>query len=143
MALINRVQVRRSGPLFRRGDRIVHEAAQETVEELVSMGETKLNEMLRPRPTGVFLSVAQAGKNASTGNYRANLHTMVKDLNGRIDDGGVKYGPWLEGVSHRNRVTRFKGYHSFRRTAGYLQQNVRKVARSQVQRALRRLRGGI
>lgn len=32
-----------------------------------------------------------------------------------VDDNGVVYGPWLEGVSERNRSTRFKGYASFRR----------------------------
>lgn len=31
-----------------------------------------------------------------------------------IHDRGVIYGPWLEGVSHRNQTTRFKGYHAFR-----------------------------
>lgn len=32
-----------------------------------------------------------------------------------IHDRGIIYGPWLEGVSERNRETRFKGYWSFRR----------------------------
>lgn len=32
-----------------------------------------------------------------------------------VHDRGVSYGPWLEGVSSRNRTTRFKGYASFRR----------------------------
>lgn len=32
-----------------------------------------------------------------------------------VHDRGVAYGPWLEGVSSRNRTTRFKGYASFRR----------------------------
>jgi hypothetical protein len=34
-----------------------------------------------------------------------------------VHDRGIIYGPWLEGVSHRNQTTRFKGYHSFRRAA--------------------------
>jgi hypothetical protein len=32
-----------------------------------------------------------------------------------INDGGVIYGPWLEGTGSRNRTTRFKGYATFRR----------------------------
>lgn len=32
-----------------------------------------------------------------------------------INDGGVIYGPWLEGTGSRNRTTRFKGYSTFRR----------------------------
>lgn len=31
-----------------------------------------------------------------------------------VNDRGVIYGPWLEGVSWRNTATRFKGYHAFR-----------------------------
>jgi hypothetical protein len=27
---------------------------------------------------------------------------------------GVAWAPWLEGVSKRNKATRFKGYHLFR-----------------------------
>ncbi len=32
-----------------------------------------------------------------------------------VHDRGIAYGPWLEGLSSRNRTTRFKGYFSFRR----------------------------
>lgn len=32
-----------------------------------------------------------------------------------VHDRGIVYGPWLEGVSERNRTTRFKGYFAFRR----------------------------
>jgi hypothetical protein len=32
----------------------------------------------------------------------------------RVHDGGMVYGPWLEGTGSRNRTTRFKGYRSFR-----------------------------
>lgn len=34
-----------------------------------------------------------------------------------VHDRGIVYGPWLEGVSERNRTTRFKGYFSFRQAA--------------------------
>lgn len=33
----------------------------------------------------------------------------------RVDDNGVIYGPWLEGVGSRNKTTRFKGYFTFRK----------------------------
>jgi len=32
-----------------------------------------------------------------------------------VTDGGVIYGPWLEGTSSRNQTTRFKGYGTFRK----------------------------
>lgn len=38
-----------------------------------------------------------------------------------VHDRGIIYGPWLEGVSERNRTTRFKGYHSFVRAYQQLQ----------------------
>lgn len=40
-----------------------------------------------------------------------------------VHDRGIVYGPWLEGVSHRNQTTRFKGYHSFRRAADEVRQH--------------------
>jgi hypothetical protein len=33
-----------------------------------------------------------------------------------LHDSGVVYGPWLEGVGRRNKVSRFKGYSSFRKS---------------------------
>ena len=66
--------------------------------------------------------MAEAGKRrGSTGHYRRNVHGKVENLVGRISDGGVVYGPWLEGTGSRNQTTRFKGYASFRKTAQYIQ----------------------
>lgn len=42
-----------------------------------------------------------------------------------VDDSGVIYGPWLEGVGSRNFPnTRFKGYAMFRRATQYLNEGV-------------------
>lgn len=41
-----------------------------------------------------------------------------------VHDRGIVYGPWLEGVSHRNQATRFKGYHAFRNAVDELRQQV-------------------
>lgn len=40
----------------------------------------------------------------------------------RVDDNGVIYGPWLEGVGSRNRTTRFKGYFTFRKVTSRIRQ---------------------
>jgi hypothetical protein len=50
---------------------------------------------------------------------RVNIATSVTGLitERRVNDSGVIYGAWLEGVSSRNQATRFKGYASFRRAA--------------------------
>lgn len=136
------VKVTVSGPLFE-GDPsgIVREEAHGMLVELVEKGEERLAQMLRTRPAGVFLSVAEAGKRASTGHYRSNLTSMVRDLHGLITDGGVIYGPWLEGVSSRNATTRFKGYASFRRTGQWLQKQVPAVMQRRMARLVRRLGG--
>ena len=41
-----------------------------------------------------------------------------------VHDRGIVYGPWLEGTSHRNQSTSFKGYHSFRRATEQLRNQI-------------------
>jgi hypothetical protein len=50
-----------------------------------------------------------------TGYYQSQLHIVRYGLHAEVTDGGVIYGPWLEGTGSRNRTTRFKGYRSFRK----------------------------
>jgi hypothetical protein len=45
-----------------------------------------------------------------------------------VHDAGIVYGPWLEGVSERNRSTRFKGYHTFRIISRQLQSQAGAIA---------------
>lgn len=52
---------------------------------------------------------------APTGRYWNRVHIERGDGGHVVTDGGVVYGPWLEGVGSRNNTTRFKGYSSFRR----------------------------
>lgn len=53
-----------------------------------------------------------------TGYYEGEITTdRVTPDTDRVSDGGVVYGPWLEGVGSRNYPeTRFKGYGHWRRT---------------------------
>ena len=130
------------GPFFRKGGEPVRKALQDTIQQLVEMGEQRLDQTLRPRPEGVYLRVQQAGKGkASTGHYRRSLHAKVSNLAGRIDDGNVIYGSWLEGTSSRNQTTRFKGYSSFRRTAQYLNKEKGKVLLKHVEKAIKEMNG--
>lgn len=137
------VTVTVKGPLFDgRFSPILRQGMQAAIENLVKLGEQRLDQMLRPRPGGVYLSVveAQPGK-ASTGHYRRNVHGRVDNLYGLITDGGVVYGPWLEGIGSRNQTTRFKGYASFRRTGEWLQQQVPKVVAFHTDKIVRSLNG--
>lgn len=120
------VHVETLGPLFDKDAKgVVERWLEKGVQRIVELGEQRLDLMLRPRPAGVFLSVAEAkpGK-ASTGNYRRNVHGRVSNLEGILTDGGVVYGPWLEGTSRRNQTTRFKGYGVFRKTRTWIEKHV-------------------
>lgn len=136
------VKARASGPLFRQPKATVRHELQRMVEDVTEAGVLRLNDVLRPRPRGVFLTVEQAapGK-ASEGHYRASVAPIFGNLQARIDDNGVVYGPWLEGTSSRNQTTRFKGYASFRKTRDWLDKNVKKIIRPRVKRLVRSLGG--
>lgn len=56
-----------------------------------------------------------------------------------VHDRGIVYGPWLEGISSRNRTTRFKGYASFRRAAQNLERQVPTLLRPALQDLKERL----
>lgn len=75
-----------------------------------------LGEVLQ-NPTGYYESQVQV-------EARANYVDVVTD-------GGVIYGPWLEGTSSRNQTTRFKGYGTFRKVKERLdKESLRVAARS-------------
>ena len=62
-----------------------------------------------------------------TGHYESRIDYRVVTRNvgaayTELHDSGVIYGPWLEGISRRNRVSRFKGYASFRKSLQDLEQ---------------------
>lgn len=136
------VEVKATGPVFQNASGPLRRALNDAIRELVDDGTERLNEVLRPRPAGVFLSVVQAGRAASTGHYRRSIHAVVRNGFGIITDSKVVYGPWLEGLSRRNAVTRFKGYASFRRTAQWLQRKrVKLVVNKHISRLVRKLGG--
>ena len=57
----------------------------------------------------------------------------------RIHDSRVVYGPWLEGISERNRTTRFKGYHIFRLVAQGMQQRAVDIGNEEAREIVRTL----
>jgi len=138
------VEIEAKGPLFQGGKaaEIVEKALDRGIEQLVQLGEQRLDLMLRPRPAGVYLSVTEAKKGqASTGHYRRSIHGVASHLHGLIHDSNVVYGPWLEGVSNRNLTTRFKGYASFRRVGQSLEKDAKKVLQGHVDKAVPELNG--
>lgn len=67
-----------------------------------------------------------------TGYYRSRTVTDLRGDFALVHDSNVIYGNWLEGTSHRNAETRFKGYHNFRRVT----QNIEKLAPRMAERIL-------
>ena len=142
------VKTKLSGPLFDgSAPPQLRRVVQTALEKVVELGEQRLALKFRPQGStnleddrsGIFKSVQQAGKAASTGNYRRNISVRVQDLNMIISDGGVVYGPWLEGVSSRNNSTRFKGYAQFRITGEYLQKQSKGVMTKHIQQFVKRM----
>tara|TARA_Y100000310_G_scaffold317160_1_gene369704 strand:- start:2646 stop:3068 length:423 start_codon:yes stop_codon:yes gene_type:complete len=135
-----KTRITATGPLFKDPSSVIRKGVRGIVQAVVEAGEQRLDTTLRPRPRGVYLSVSEAKKGQhSTGHYRRNVHGKVTNLHGRIDDGGVVYGPWLEGVDRRNLTTRFKGYASFRRTSQWLVKNFKRIAGPRIQRLIKDL----
>lgn len=110
------VTFRASGPVFDgRADRAVkdfiHAATQAVGEQGVTDVRTHLHGVLK-HPTG---------------NYERHINVVQGTLSATLTDGGVVYGPWLEGVSSRNTRTRFKGYATFRRVTQALQSKTTRI----------------
>lgn len=89
------------------------------------------------------LAVAKEGENmirnrlgsvlqGPTGFYESQIQTDRVRQNIVITDGGVVYGPWLEGQSSLNRKSRFKGYKTFRITKRGLQGKAPTIAQLRV-----------
>jgi len=132
-----------TGPFFdARRAQILNQTMNASIKELIETGQEVLMRQLSARPQGVFLSVQEAapGK-ATTGFYRRNISTRFSNLSGLISDGGVVYGPWLEGISSRNDTTRFKGYATFRRVGEGLRIKSRKVIEKHLRRFVSRMNG--
>jgi hypothetical protein len=135
------------GPLFDgKGLTLLGNAVNDGIREMVQMGEERLAFKFRPQgssnlmddKSGIFKTVAAAGRNASTGHYRRSIQSKIRNLHAVIDDGNVVYGPWLEGISSRN-LGRFPGYRQFRITQQYLQKEGPPVIKQHIDRFAKRM----
>lgn len=123
------VKVTTQGPLFdgtaqKHVQAFMDAAESEVAQEGVNLVRSELGRVLR-HPTGYYESRVQTDQARET----------------RVTDGGVVYGPWLEGVSSRNQRTRFKGYSTFRRAAQKLQDRAAEIAERVLPEYVRRLNG--
>jgi hypothetical protein len=134
------MKVTHTGPLFKKGEKIIKGMTEQFAQRLMELGEQRLDTVLTPRPRGVYLSVQQVAKGkASTGNYRRNVIGKRQGLEAIITDSGVVYGPWLEFGSRSGG--RFKGYHAFRQTGEWLKKQMKSEAKNYTKKYVKKLNG--
>ena len=120
------VEVRIEGPLFDgRTAAAVQAAVDDAVREVgnqgLSLWSENLDQSIR-HPTPYYETQV---------NVRHHAGESV------VNDRGIIYGPWLEGVGSRNRTTRFKGYFSLRRAVQELERQKPGLVQAVVDRHLR------
>jgi len=122
------VEVHFSGPVFDGSvPRVLREAADD-------MGQTVAH-----RGVGVVrVELAKVVKHP-TGRYSSSVQRESQGSRHKVHDGGMVYGPWLDGSGSRNKTTRFKGYAHWRRATQQLERSIPAVAREVLPRHLRRL----
>lgn len=118
------VDVDTHGPLFDGQAQVALTAFLEDAKRAIAkQGAEDVRQELRP------------GHGYLTGAYRSHVHASLD----RVVDGGVVYGPWLEGVGSRNRTTRFKGYHTFRLVKQRLREKAGPIAERELPKYLGRM----
>jgi hypothetical protein len=115
-----KIDVDKSGPVFNGSaddimDAYVSDMTRALGQDLVNMIQNDLRRVIKDR----------------SGNYERHITTTRASSGAtEVTGGNVVYGPWLEGVSSRNKSTRFKGYATFRR----MTQEYQKRAASEAER---------
>jgi hypothetical protein len=71
--------------------------------------------------------------------YRTRVRAERVGGRWAVTDGGVIYGPWLEGTGSMNKTTRFKGYGTFRKAQSEIQGRSARIAHQVLSPVLARL----
>lgn len=121
------IDVEQHGPVFNgqaveAARQFMRAAEEEIAQTGVNLVRSELGRVLK-HPTGYYSSRIQAERS-------------------EVNDGGVIYGAWLEGVGTRNSpVTRFRGYFTFRRVGQRLDRQAKHIAERVLPKYLRRMNG--
>lgn len=120
-----RTEVRTEGPFFDgRHERSLSAAVEVAERAVADVGVNTVQRRL------------SAKLQNPTGYYESQIQTDRSVTGFVVTDGGVIYGPWLEGVTSRNEQTRFKGYSHFRRATQELAQQAARIAEPVIDRAV-------
>jgi hypothetical protein len=82
-------------------------------------------------------NVIRSKATTRTGRYERAVTSNRMGDSSRIHDGGIIYGPWLEGTSSRNSSTSFKGHHQFYLATLEVQRKAKNIVRTEIKRAVR------
>lgn len=122
------VDVDRHGPIFNgTAGKIVDHGCREAEKDVADEARDRVRQQL-----GRVLR-------HPTGRYMSRIKVVGAGAGKQVTDGGIIYGPWLEGVGSRNRTTRFKGYFTFRMVGQKIDRDAARLADPAIDRAARRL----
>lgn len=124
-----------SGAQMRRTGGVVDGSAPAKVKAAVEQMGEDVGQLVY---NAVKMRLGQVLRNPS-GYYESRVVTDVSADGVEISDGGVIYGPWLEGTGSRNATSRFKGYATFRKVS----QDMEKKAVTEGERVLGRKLGSL
>lgn len=117
------IKVTTSGPLF--DGRLEREIPLAVADVEREVGQSLMDEVV---------GRLRRSMRRPTGRYVRRIRTDRRTTGTVVTDGGVIYGPWLEGVSRRNRASRFKGYAAFRKAAQQAERDAGRAAERIVDR---------
>lgn len=114
-----------SGPIFdARAQRVVDAMLDDAAQAVAERAQNDVRETIQSKAV------------RRTGNYERHVQIDRAGNDRQVNDGGIVYGPWLEGVSRRNHSTRFRGYAQFRRATQQLAGRTGEIAEPAVRRHL-------
>ncbi|RPE40271.1 hypothetical protein EDD90_3307 [Streptomyces sp. Ag109_O5-1] len=121
------ISLRLKGPIVEgRGPAIVKAMTEVAIEELADYTRyevlMQLDSVLQ-HPTGYYESQIVKDR-------------VAPDIYS-VNDSGVIYGPWLEGIGSRNApVTKFEGYHTFRTVRNRMAQKAMAISEAAIARQM-------
>lgn len=111
-----------SGPLF---DGRAEQAAEEYTRHLEAVLAREITDRIHTR-LGEVIKI-------NRGVYESHIHTVLANGGHQVTDDPIVYGPWLEGTGSRNApVTRFAGYHTFRKVTQAFKGEVPGIAEREI-----------
>lgn len=113
------------GPLFdARAKRVTNAMLDDAAQAIAERAQNDVRETIRSKAV------------RRTGNYERHVQIDRAGNDRQVNDGGIVYGPWLEGVSRRNYSTRFRGFSQFRRATQRLAGRTGEIAEPVIRRRI-------